>query len=216
MEDVEFTSENRDPVEQSGKIVENCGPVEHSRKTEHSTKTIEHSGATKHSGIEVKHYPLPAFTNYEQICPLIALTQGFRGLGLQQDRVSGYLLEILKLPAGPAKGGAQGSGDVALNDRHMASLISVLKYNVLQQQDIGEVLPRNVTDECQYAIVPSIDAEMQIANKLVTSDCRVVAIQIDRLKSYRTGPDGNQVLEQDRREIALQSLASPGYIFFIE
>jgi hypothetical protein len=150
--------------------------------------------------------------NYEQIHPLIALTQGFWGPGLQQDRVSGYLLKLLKLPAGPPGGGPQGSGDVVLNNRHMALLTSVLKNNVLQQRDIGEVLPRSVTNECQYAIVLSIAAEMQMANTVVTSDCRVAAIQIDRLKPYRTRPDGNQVLGQDCEEIALESLAALGYI----
>jgi hypothetical protein len=151
----------------------------------------------KYSGIKVKQYPLPAFMNYEQIHPLIALTQGFWGPGLQQDRVSGYLLKLLKLPAGPPGGGPQGSGDVALDNRCMASLISVLKYDILQQQDIGEVLTRNVTNECQYAIVLSTDAEMQIANTVATSDCRVVAIQSDWPESCRTGPNGNQVLKQD-------------------
>jgi hypothetical protein len=63
----------------------------------HSTKIIEHSGTFEQSGIEVKHYPLPAFTDYEQISLPIALTQSFLGLDLQQDRVSGYLLELLKL-----------------------------------------------------------------------------------------------------------------------
>jgi hypothetical protein len=43
---------------------------------------------------------LPAFTDYEQISLPIALTQSFLGLDLQQDRVSGYLLELLKLPPG--------------------------------------------------------------------------------------------------------------------
>jgi hypothetical protein len=59
----------------------------------------------------------------------------------------------------------------------MASLIFRLEnldHNVLKQQDVTEVLPRNITEKCQYAIVPSIDAETQITSTVVTSDCHVI------------------------------------------